>query len=57
MKHDYQCNASMSLAKLLKNQNITAASNSRPRDIAQQIVDNLPRLIIETVIINRKYYY
>ena len=42
MKHDYQCNAPMNLLKQLKKQNIEIASNTKPRDIAQQIIDNLP---------------
>lgn len=42
MKHDYQCNAAMSLAKRYHLTDGNGIEIKNPRDVAQQIVKNVP---------------
>ena len=54
MKHDYQCNAAMSLNKKLQAQLGKEKAPKNPRECGQIIIDHIPGIIyLELIIMNR----
>lgn len=49
MKHDYQCNAAMSLIKRNQLEDSNGVKIKNPREVAKCILDNVPRLVLYTI--------